>query len=298
MLRSLPRGTFRSEDALADDGFGNGPLAIRLSLTLRAGRAEFDFRRTCGQAKGGVNANRGIVLAACVYSIRCLCPDRLPVNQGLFRLVTLRTTPGTLVDPRSPAPVAGGNVETSQRLVDVVLAALGKAAPELVPAASAGTMSNFSFGGVRADGGEFTSYETLPGGAGATAAGPGHSAIQTHMTNTRNTPIEEQEQRYPVRVRSLSVRRGSGGKGAMAGGDGLQKEVEALVPLRGSFLGERHEGGPPGVRGGGAGRPGALFVLRAGSARRQRLPAKGSFAMAPGDRVIVLTPGGGGHGRG
>jgi N-methylhydantoinase B len=296
MLRALPRGTFRAADALDDDGFGNGPLRLDLLLHLRGGTAEFDWRGTCDEARGGVNCNRGIVLAACVYALRCLCPGRLPTNDGLFRLVTLRTRPGSLVDPRSPAPVAGGNVETSQRLVDVVFQALARAAPDRIPAASAGTMSNLSFGGHHADGTEWTSYETLPGGAGATREHAGQAAIQTHMTNTRNTPIEELEHRLPLRIRSLSVRRGSGGRGARRGGDGLVKVVEALAPLRVSFLGERHEHGPPGAAGGGRGTPGALHRVR--GARRERLPAKATFALAPGECVEVATPGGGGHGRG
>ena len=294
MLRSLPAGRYRAEDTLDDDGLGRGPLPIALDLKLGRSRATFDWRATCDQAQGGVNANRGIVTAACVYALRCLCPGRLPTNQGLFRLLEVVTRPGSLVDPRSPAPVAGGNVETSQRLVDVALQALGRAAPGRVPAASAGTMSNLTFGGPTADGGEFASYETLPGGAGASARGAGQSAIQTHMTNTRNTPVEELERRAPLRVRALSVRRGSGGRGAHRGGDGLVKEVEALAPLRGAFLGERQRGGPPGAVGGGRGRPGRLSVERGGA--RARLPAKTTFELAPGDVVIVETPGGGGHG--
>ncbi|MBL8734036.1 MAG: hydantoinase B/oxoprolinase family protein [Planctomycetes bacterium] len=295
VLRGLGDGIFHATDQLEDDGFGGGALPIDLVLRLRNGRAEFDWRGTCDQAKGGVNANRSIALAASVYAVRCLCPDRLPTNAGLFRLLTLRTRPGSLVEPRRPAPVAGGNVETSQRLVDVAFAALAAAAPQRVPAASAGTMSNLSFGGITAAGVEFASYETLPGGAGATATAAGQAAIQTHMTNTRNTPIEELEHRLPVRVRQLSVRRGSGGRGARRGGDGLGKEVEALQPLRVSFLGERHTSRPPGAAGGGPGTPGRLTVVRAG--RRQRLPAKATFALREGDRVIVETPGGGGHGR-
>lgn len=295
MLRSLPAGRWHVRDHLEDDGFGHGPLPLDLVLRLSGARAEFDWRGTCDQAQGGVNANRSIVLAACVYALRCLCPGRLPTNDGMFRGVVLRTRPGSLVDPVSPAPVAGGNVETSQRLVDVVLQALARVAPERVPAASAGTMSNLSFGGRRADGSVFTSYETLPGGAGAGRTGPGQAAIQTHMTNTRNTPIEELEHRLPVRVRSLSVRRGSGGGGARRGGDGLCKVVEALVPLQVSFLGERHRSGPPGAAGGGPGAPGGLWRLR--GRRRERLPAKCSFALAPGECVEVATPGGGGHGR-
>jgi len=294
MLRGLPRGVYEARDALDDDGLDNGPLQIALRLRIAKEHATFDWSETCDQAQGGVNANRGVAMAACVYAVRCLCPGRLPTNQGVFRLLRLVTRPGSLVDPRSPAPVAGGNVETSQRLVDTALQAFAAAAPERVPAASAGTMSNLTLGGVTRDGAEFASYETLPGGAGASARAVGQSAIQTHMTNTRNTPIEELEQRAPVRVRALSVRRGSGGRGARRGGDGLVKEVEALEPLRGAFLGERQRGGPPGAAGGGAGKPGRVFLEHDGA--RTRAPAKHSFELAPGDAVIIETPGGGGHG--
>jgi len=295
MLRGLRRGVFRARDHLDDDGFGSGPLRLDLALRLTGQRAEFDWRGSCDQARGGVNANRGIVLAACVYALRCLCEHRLPTNDGLFRLVSLRTRPGSLVEPRSPAPVAGGNVETSQRLVDVAFAALAQAAPGRVPAASAGTMSNLSFGGRRADGSDFASYETLPGGAGAGPHGPGQAAIQTHMTNTRNTPVEEFEHRHPVRIESLSVRRRSGGRGARRGGDGLVKSLSALVPLQVTFLGERHASGPPGAAGGDAGRPGRLWRRR--GAGRERLPAKASLELQPGEVLTVETPGGGGHGR-
>jgi N-methylhydantoinase B len=296
MLRTLRRGSYRAHDWLDDDGFGSGRLRLDLVLRLGPQRAEFDWRGSCDQARGGVNANRGIVLAACVYVLRCLCAHRLPTNDGLFRLVTLRTRPGSLVQPRSPAPVAGGNVETSQRLVDVAFAALAQAAPDRVPAASAGTMSNLSFGGRAGDGSDFASYETLPGGAGAGPSAPGQAAIQTHMTNTRNTPVEELEHRYPVRVVSLSVRRGSGGRGARRGGEGLVKSIAAKVPLQVSFLGERHASGPPGARGGRDGRPGRLWRQR--GVDRERLPAKTSFSLLPGEVLTVETPGGGGHGRG
>ena len=294
-LRSLRRGTFTAVDRLDDDGFGSGPLRLSLRLSIGAQRATFDWRGTCDQARGGVNANRGIVLAACVYALRCLCPGRLPTNDGLFRLIELRTRPGSLLEPRSPAPVAGGNVETSQRLVDVAFAALRQAAPDRVPAASAGTMSNLSFGGTRPDGSDFASYETLPGGAGAGPHAAGQSAIQTHMTNTRNTPVEELEHRYPLRVASLSVRRGSGGRGARRGGDGIRKSIEAKTPLRVTFLGERHDVGPPGAAGGGDGRPGRLWRQRGRT--RERLPAKTGCDLRRGDVLVVETPGGGGHGR-
>ncbi len=295
VVRRIGSGPFRSHDVLEDDGLGSGPLRLELSLTRRGGRLVFDWRNCCAAARGGVNCNRGIVTAACVYALRALCPDRLPTNDGLFRLVEVVTERGTLVDPEPPAPVAGGNVETSQRLVDIALAALRQALPDAVPAASAGTMSNLTFGGGDGRGGQFSSYETLPGGAGAGATGAGQAAIQTHMTNTRNTPVEEFEHRYPLRIRELSVRRGSGGRGRHRGGDGLRKVVEATVPVAVSFLGERHERGPAGARGGGAGKPARILHERAG--RRRRLPGKVTFELAPGERVVVETPGGGGHGR-
>jgi len=296
LLKTLKSGVYRAQDYLEGDGIETRRLRLALALRLRSDRVEFDWTKTCDQALGGVNANPGIVMAACVYSLRCLCPGRLPTNDGLFRLISLATRPGSLVDPHSPAPVAGGNVETSQRLVDVCLQALSKAAPNRVPAASSGTMSNLTFGGMTKDGREFASYETLPGGAGASANQAGQAAIQTHMTNTRNTPIEELEQRAPLRIRALSLRRQSGGRGKRPGGDGLLKEIEVLEPVRGAFLGERHGDGPPGAAGGAAGAAGALFVRRQGGARKQ-VPAKTTFTLAPGDVISVATPGGGGHGK-
>lgn len=293
-LTGLRAGTYRASDVMEDDGLGNGPLTVRLAVSVGGGKVRFDWTRTDPQARGGINANRSVVLAACAYALRCLCPARLPTNDGLFRLLTLATRPGTLVDPRWPAPVAGGNVETSQRLVDVAFAALGRAVPGGLPAASAGTMSNLAVGGARADGTPFGFYETLPGGAGAGATRAGLSAVQTHMTNTRNTPVEETELRFPVRIQRLTVRRGSGGRGRRPGGAGLVKELAALTPLTVSFLAERQRTGPPGSRGGGRGRPGELHLIRGG--RRRRLPGKTTVELAAGDVLRVATPGGGGHG--
>ncbi len=295
-LQPVARGTFRFRDALEDDGQGNGPFWIDLALKNDGRSLQFDFTKSSAQAQGGINANRSVVLAACAYAIRCLCPERLPTNDGLFRLFSVVTRPGSLVDPIKPAPVAGGNVETSQRLVDVCLSALGKAVRGRIPACSAGTMSNLSMGGIGKDGAEFAFYETLPGGAGAGPNRAGRSAVQTHMTNTRNTPVEETEHRYPVRIRSLTVRRGSGGKGARAGGDGIEKSVEALVPAAVTFLGERQQSGPPGAAGGGAGSPGSIALRSHG--KQRKLPSKGTTQLAAGDVVVVRTPGGGGHGRG
>ncbi|MBK8098847.1 MAG: hydantoinase B/oxoprolinase family protein [Planctomycetes bacterium] len=289
-VAGLRPGRHVAADALEDDGQGNGPLPIRLALTVARSRLHFDWSASAAQAKGGVNANRSVVTAACVYALRCLCPDRVPTNAGLFRLLAITTRSGTVVDPRSPAPVAGGNVETSQRLVDVAFQALQRAAGGTLPACSAGTMSNLSLGGST-----FAFYETLPGGAGAGRCRHGLSAVQTHMTNTRNTPVEEMEHRWPVQVRSLTIRRDSGGRGVRRGGDGIVKAIVPQVDVTVSFLGERHRGGPPGALGGGPGSPGGLWHEVRG--RRQRLPSKCVRQVAAGEAIIVQTPGGGGHGR-
>jgi N-methylhydantoinase B len=295
VVATLRPGRFTAADVLEDDGVGNGPFTIRLTLTIERHRLRFDFSKTDRQASGGINANRSIVLAACVYALRCLCASRLPTNDGLFRLIEVVTEQGTLVDPIRPAPVAGGNVETSQRLVDVCFAALRRAAPGRIPAASAGTMSNLSMGGHDASGRAFAFYETLPGGAGALRGHGGSSAVQTHMTNTRNTPIEEFERTLPVRVVALTVRRGSGGAGRWRGGDGIVKELELRARAIVSLLADRHRRGPPGIDGGEAGATGAAQVRIAG--RRRALASKSTVELGPGDRIRIETPGGGGVGR-
>jgi N-methylhydantoinase B len=293
VVRSIPNGTFSAEDVLEDDGSGGGPFPLRLRLTVRDDALDFDFRDSAPQARGGINANPGVVLAAAVYLLRCLCPGRLPTNDGLFQVVHVRTKPGTILDPLRPAPVAGGNVETSQRLVDLGLRALAQALPGRMPACSAGTMVNLTLGGAGTV--AFSSYETLPGGAGAGAAGGGVSAIQTHMTNTRNTPVEEFEQRLPVRVHAFTVRRGSGGAGRHRGGDGAVREFELLEPTSVGLFAERAVDGPPGTDGGA---DGAAFRARVTepSGRSRSLPAKGAQVLPAGSRVRIETPGGGGHG--
>lgn len=295
VVRRLPAGRFEAEDRLDDDGLGSGPFAVRLTLQRAGDVLHFDWSRSADQARGGINANRSIVVAASVYVLRCLCPERLPTNDGVFRALRVTTRPGSLLEPRAPAPVAGGNVETSQRLVDVGIAALAHALPGRFPAASSGTMVNLTLGGELADGRGFASYETLPGGAGAGPAAAGASAIQTHMTNTRNTPIEDLERRLPLIVRELTVRRGSGGRGARRGGDGLTKTIELRGPAVVSLFAERMRSRPAGAEGGGQGAP-----LRVTASERDgasvALPAKCSARLPAGTRVRIETPGGGGHG--
>ncbi len=294
VLRRLPAGELAAEDAMDDDGFGAGPVPIRVRVRRRGDGIAVDFTGTAPQTAGGVNANRAVTLSACLYVLRCLLPPEVPANDGLLRPLSLVTTPGTLVDAVLPAAVAGGNVETSQRIVDVLLRALAPALPGLIPASSAGTMSNLSLGGAGPDGTPFSYYETVPGGAGAGPGADGASGVQTHMTNTRNTPVEALEHVFPLRVTAFLLREGSGGRGARRGGDGVVREVEALVPCHASLLADRARRGPPGLAGGGDGAP-ARFTRRRGR-RVERLSSKASLLLDPGDRLRVETPGGGGWG--
>jgi N-methylhydantoinase B len=272
---------------------GGGPFALCLELRIAKGHLHFDFRGSADQARGGINANRSIVTAASVYVFRCLCPARLPTNEGLFRLLSIHTRPGSILEPSPGSPVAGGNVETSQRLVDLCMQAFAKALPDRIPACSAGTMSNLTLGMTQPH--AFASYETLPGGAGAGPSWAGASALQTHMTNTRNTPIEEAELVAPLRVTALTVRRGSGGKGRQRGGDGIIKEIEVAGDATVSLFAERHLGGAPGLAGGLDGKPGKATVISAG--RSQRLAPKVTRRLVAGDRIRIETPGGGGWGK-
>ncbi|HYP51914.1 MAG TPA: hydantoinase B/oxoprolinase family protein, partial [Pyrinomonadaceae bacterium] len=203
---------------------------------------------------------------------------------------------GTIVHATHPAPVAGGNVETSQRIVDVLFKALAQALPESVPAASQGTMNNLTIGGLDArTGREFAYYETVAGGMGARPSVDGVSGVHTHMTNSLNTPAEALEYAYPLRVRAYSLRRGSGGRGRHRGGDGVVREIETLVPARMSLLADRRTRAPYGLDGGDDGRPGRDSIVR--GSRTLKLAAKGSRDLQPGDRVRIETPGGGGHGK-
>jgi N-methylhydantoinase B len=242
-----------------------------------------------------VNANRAVTLSAVLYAFRLLLPPDVPANDGLLRPIDLRTEPGSVVDALPPAAVAGGNVETSQRIVDVLLAALAGALPDRVPAASAGTMCNLSLGGTAPDGRPFSYYETIAGGAGAGPRTPGRSGVQTHMTNTRNTPVEAFEHEFPIRVTAYRLRDGSGGAGARRGGDGIIREIRPEVPCRLSLLADRALAGPPGLAGGGDGKP-ARFRWKHGG-RWSELPSKATAEVAADDTIRIETPGGGGHGR-
>jgi N-methylhydantoinase B len=291
-LADLPAGTYAAEDRMDDDGRSDDPVPIRVAVAAKRGRITVDFTGSARQTAGGVNANRAVTLSAVLYVLRCLLPDGVPSNDGLLRPLSLVTEPGTVVDAVAPAAVAGGNVETSQRIVDVVLQALAKALPDLVPASSSGTMCNLSVGGE--NDAPFSYYETIAGGAGAGPTRPGADGIQTHMTNTRNTPVEALEHAYPMLVTASRLRDRSGGAGARRGGDGVVREIEALAPCRASLLSDRAKNGPPGLAGGGDGAPARFAAKRKG--RWAELPSKANVDLEPGDRLRIETPGGGGHG--
>ena len=295
MLEGLPDGAWRFRDAIEDDGHGHGPFAVEVEAAIDGGSARFDFSDSDAQAEGGVNAVRAVTVSAVHYVIRTLAGEDLPTSGGCMEPVEVVTRPGTLVDARPPAAVAGGNVETSQRIVDTVLGALAGACPERIPAASQGTMNNVAAGGIRpGTDRRWAYYETVAGGAGGGPTGTGADAVHTHMTNTLNTPVEALELGVPLRVRGYAVRGGSGGAGRHPGGDGVVREIEFLAPATVSLLAERRRRGPYGLEGGEAGAPGRDLLLRDGEVRE--LPAKGTVRVRAGDVLRVETPGGGGWG--
>jgi N-methylhydantoinase B len=293
-LRDLPDGSWEFTDRLDDDGMDETPLEIKVRLVVEGDAARFDFRGTSSAARGPLNANPAIVRSAVLYVIRSLCADDLPANDGLLDPVAIDVPPGSILDPGPGSAVAGGNVETSQRVVDVLLGALAGALPDHVPAASQGTMNNLALGG-RVSGRPFTYYETVAGGAGAHPARDGADGVHTHMTNSSNTPIETLERTLPVRVRRYALRAGSGGVGRKSGGQGIVRELEALAPLTGTLLAERRHGRPYGLAGGSPGAAGRDRILAA-SGEERPIAAKSLFRLDPGDRLILETPGGGGWG--
>ncbi len=288
-LAAIPDGIYRFSDTLDDDGAGTVDLPIEVSVEVGGGDIRVDFSGTAPQVPGNVNCPLSVAAAAVYYAFRCLMPEQTPACAGTFRPIDIEAPEGCLLNARRPAAVAAGNVETSTRIVDVIFGALAGALPDRTPAASHGSMNNVAMGSRGSDG-EWDYYETMGGGAGAGPIRHGASGIQTHMTNTRNTPIESLEMHYPVRVRRYTLRRGSGGSGRHRGGDGLVRELEFLRPARVTLLTERRRHAPWGLAGGGDG-------LRGDNLHNgQPLPPKGSLDVATGDRVTIMSAGGGGFG--
>ncbi len=287
-LGRIPDGTYQAVEFLEDDGLGHEDIRLRVRVQIKGERARVDFEGTDAQAEGPVNCPLSVTAAGVYYAFRCLMPSYAPACAGCFDAIELRAPEGCLLNARPPAAVAAGNVETSMRVVDLILAALRKALPKRVPAASQGTMNNFAAG----QDGEtsWAYYETLAGGMGAHAGGPGLSARHSHMTNTLNTPVEVLERVYPLRALRYALRRGSGGKGRHRGGDGVIREYEFLEPARFSLLTERRRRAPSGAAGGADGQPGRNRL------NGEDLPGKCQRSVVAGDRLTIETPGAGGWG--
>ena len=296
LLASLPDGTYRFTDYMDDDGIGDEPVPITVTITVQGDSAVVDFTGSAPQQKGSINAVYAITLSAVYYVFRCLIGLDVPNNSGCLAPIRVIAPEGTVVNARPPAPVAGGNVETSQRIVDVLLGALAQACPVKVPAASQGTMNNVTIGGWDPFRNRpFAYYETIGGGMGARPGKDGVSAIHTHMTNTLNTPVEALEYTYPFRVVRYEVRRGSGGAGRYRGGDGIRRDVEVLTEAQVSLLTERRRLAPYGLAGGEPAARGENVLIRNGE--EIRLPGKGTVDLRPGDILSIRTPGDGGWGK-
>jgi N-methylhydantoinase B len=300
-LGKVPHGRYEAEDFLDDDGAGSGPVRIAVALTFQAAKATkplvtVDFTGSSPQVAGSINAVDAITYSACFYVFRCLLQEDVPAAAGLMRPVRMIAPSGTVVNARPPAAVAGGNVETSQRIVDVLLRALAQAMPDRVPAGSSGTMNNLTIGGIDERTGEpFAYYETIAGGMGARPDRPGVSGVHTHMTNSLNTPAEALEYAYPLRITQYSLRRGSGGGGKFRGGDGIVRELELLADSEVTLLADRRSRGPYGLQGavdGAAGRTAVLYH----DGSQEALPGKTSVRLKKGERVRIESPGGGGWG--
>ncbi len=303
-IASIPDGEYSFEDRLEgdgieDDGPDSGSLVIHVRIHVKGKSVVVDFDGTSCQSKGPVNCPMAVTAASVFYVFRCLMPAYTPQTAAIFHSISIKAAEGCLVHAKAGAPVAAGNVETSQRIVDVMLGALSKAIPDRIPAAAQGTMNNVIFGGndcrnERGSDDAWVYYETLAGGMGGHADGAGLSAVQCHMTNTKNSSIEVLEMHYPLRVRHYTVRKNSGGDGLFKGGDGLIREWEVLEDCHLSLLTERRNTVPYGLAGGQPGQSGSNRLCRNG--RWEELPAKGSWQLKAGDIIRIETPGGGGFG--
>ncbi len=325
-LRTIPPGHYQAEDFLDNDGVEDKPVRIAVSIQVKASSRKkspvetrlaaspsasskkppapvtVDFTCSDPQVQGAINAVEAITYSACFYVFRCLLREDVPATSGLMRPIRVIAPSGTVVNAKPPAAVAGGNVETSQRIVDVLLKALAQAIPDRIPAAASGTMNNLTIGGIDLRPGDprsgepFAYYETIAGGMGARPTKDGVSGVHTHMTNSLNTPAEALEYAYPIRLRQYSLRSNSGGAGLHTGGDGIVREIEVLTDAQVALLADRRSRGPYGLAGGADGAPGrTLIIRRDGSA--EEIPGKTSVRLRSGERVRVETPGGGGWGK-
>ncbi len=287
-LALLPAGEYSFTDYMDDDGVGGSDIPITVNIVISEQSIDVDFSGTAAQVEGNINCPLSVTAAAVFYVFRCLLPEHAPACAGLFRPLKISAPSGCLVNAERPAAVAAGNVETSMRIVDVLLGALAAALPEKIPAASQGSMNNIAMGAVTP---RWDYYETIAGGCGAHARGEGLSGRHSHMTNTLNTPVENLEMHYPLRVLRYALRAGSGGEGKHAGGQGIEREYEFLAPAQVTLLTERRRRAPWGLNGGQPGGVGQNLL------NGEPLAAKCSLEVKAGDRITVATPGGGGWGK-
>src|SRR5712692_5165436 len=296
-IRELPRKSSSAVDYLDDDGFGATDIPVRVKVTIGQQSIAFDFSGSAKQVQGPLNAVYSVTLSAVYYVVRCVTDPSIPANAGCFKPIEVTAPSGTIVNAEPPAPVAGGNVETSTRIVDVTLKAFSSIIPERVCAACQGTMNNVTIGGIDPRTGKyFTYYETIAGGFGARHNKDGVDGIHSHMTNTLNTPVEALESAYPLRVKRYELVRGSGGRGRFRGGMGIRRDTEMLAEGSTiSLMGERQRHGPWGLFGGKAGSPGRYGIVRTN--RITSLSSKTTISANYGDVLTVTTPGGGGYGQ-
>ena len=298
-IARIPDGIYRFTDFLDDDGADSEKLPISVTLTVNGKEVIVDFSESADQAVTCLNATRSVTCSAVYYCFFCLVGEGYPVNSGSLEPVKIITRAGSLLDPLPPAPVAAGNVETSQRIVDALFGALVQAIPSRIPAASCGSMNNVAIGGIDDASGEFTYYETIGGGMGARPDSNGLSGVQVHMTNTLNTPVEALEQIYPFIIERYGLRRGSGGAGKNRGGDGIIRSYRFLKDVSVSLLTERRRLSPYGLSGGSPGKTGENLLISQGRdalEAQKLLPGKCQFQAAAGDVLEIRTPGGGGFG--
>ena len=295
-IHELPRKSSSAIDYLDDDGFGTTDIPVKVKITVGGKSIGFDFSDSARQVQGPLNAVYSVTLSAVYYVVRCVTDPSIPANAGCFKPIEVKAPSGTIVNAEPPAPVAGGNVETSTRIVDVTLKAFSRIIPERVCAACQGTMNNVTVGGVDPRTGKyFTYYETIAGGFGARHNKDGVDGIHSHMTNTLNTPVEALESAYPLRVRRYELVRGSGGRGRFRGGLGIRRDTEVLAEGSTiSLMGERQRHGPWGLFGGSPGSPGVYGIVREN--RITGLSSKTTLSAKGGDVLTVTAPGGGGYG--
>jgi len=295
-ISKIPKETYEFTDYMESDGIEERDFKIHAKIEVKDTEMIFDFSNTDKQAKGPINAVYPVTVSAVYYVLRCLTDPSIPPNSGHYRPLEIIAPEGTLVNPKPPAPVAGGNVETSQRIVDVLLGALAKAVPNKVIAACNGSMHNITLGGVDPILGVYAYYETIGGGFGARPNKDGISAVHCHMTNTQNTPIEALEQILPIQIEKYAIRKNSGGIGKYRGGNGIEKQIKLLRgDAKLSILAERHRLKPYGLFGGGEGKNGEVYIVR--TTEKIKLKSKGTYDLHKDDVLCIKTAGGGGYGR-